>query len=161
MSPYGEIWEFTRGRLKQAYEDLSDGQLRWRPFPGGHNIGEMLYHCAGVEVWFSVRMLPIGRTPELDRLAECARATYITEDPFPFSDGDVTLAAVDQALDLSAKLVRPLVEAPTPEHLTMPVETVIGPVVEGVGCLWRIAQHAAYHTGQMWTYRQDPRFPGS
>ena len=72
----------------------------------------------------------------------------------------MTKQALDSALETAYEVVGPVIESPSPEQLTMPVETVIGPVVNGVACLWRVAQHAAYHTGQIWTYRMDPRFPG-
>jgi len=160
MSQYGEVWTFTRGRLQQAYQDLSDAQLRWRPYAGAHSIGEMVYHVAGVETWFAVRMGELRRTAELEKLADAARATYITDDAFPFVDADMTLHGLDVALEVAHALIAPIIELPNEHHLTMQVETVIGPVVNGVACLWRVAQHAAYHTGQIWTYRMDPRFPG-
>jgi hypothetical protein len=159
MSQYGEVWTFTRGRLEQAYQDLSDAQLRWRPHPESHCIGEMVYHVAGVEIWFGLQMSDTKRTAELAKLSEAARASYITGDPFPFDDSDMTKQALDAALETAYEVVGPVIENPSSEQLTMQVETVIGPVVNGVACLWRIAQHAAYHTGQIWTYRMDPGFP--
>lgn len=159
MSPYGEIWNFTRERLAQAYTDLTDEQLRWRPEPGVHNIGEWIYHVAGVECWFASKMTGLAASENLDKMAQAARAGFITEGEFPYSDADMTVAALTQALNDSAAMIRPVMESPTQEQLTMPVETVIGPVVEGVGCLWRVAQHSAYHTGQIWVYRFDSRFP--
>lgn len=161
MSPYGEIWSFTRERLAQAFQDLSQEQLLWRPFPECHNIGEMLYHVAGVEVWFATRMSAVEDDPEFAKLSEAARAAYITSDPFPYGDAEMTLEKIDAVLATSGRLVSPVMSSPSESQLTMEVETVIGPVVPGVACLWRVAQHAAYHTGQIWTYRLDPRFPAA
>jgi hypothetical protein len=39
------------------------------------------------------------------------------------------------------------------------IETPLGPVDYAQGIFARIAQHPAYHTGQAWVYRFDPRFP--
>ena len=159
MSPYGEIWQFTRERLAQSYQDLSPSQILWRPYPGGHNAGELIYHIAGVEAWFATRMTGGDATADVQRLMEAARATFITEDSFPYGDDDMEMARLDAVLAQAADLVGPVVRNPTEGQLTMDVETVIGPVVSGVACLWRLAQHAAYHTGQIWTYRQDPDLP--
>ena len=159
MSPYGEVWNFTRERLSQSYQGLSEDQLRWRAHDKSHNIGEWVYHVAGVECWFGARMGGLTVTDEIARLTEAARADFITDTPFPFHDGDMSVSALDAALAVAAQCVREVMESPSEAQLEMPVETVIGPVVPGVACLWRVAQHAAYHTGQIWMYRFDPRFP--
>ncbi|MBS1722187.1 MAG: DinB family protein [Armatimonadetes bacterium] len=161
MSPYAEVWKFTRERLAPAYQDLSPRQLCWRPHASAMTIGEMLYHVAGAEHWFGKRLQ--GEDPystEMDaRIDKSVRAQFINEDPFPFSEEDMTVEQIDAALRHTENLVRPLLEDPSHEALTRMVETPLGPTVEGVGGLWRIAQHAAYHTGQIWAYRQRPDFP--
>lgn len=159
MSPYGEVWAFTRERLAQCYQDLSHEQLVWRPHHGAHNIGEMLYHLAGCEVWFAQGLGDLDLGAEMSHLKQAARDSYITEDDAPFKDDDMTVEKIDAALAASENLIRPIIESPTEAQLAKPTETVIGPVVPGVACLWRVAQHSAYHTGQVWTYRFDPRFP--
>lgn len=159
MSPYGEVWNFTRERLAQAYQDLTPAQLKWRPQPGAHNIGEWIYHVAGAECWFAMRMSQEVPTDVIARLAMGARATFIDDSPFPYHDEDMTVDLINAALTTSGDFMRPVIENPSQAQLDMGVETVIGPVVPGVACLWRVAQHAAYHTGQIWVYRFDPRFP--
>ena len=159
MSPYGEIWKFTRERLAQSYSDLTPEQLAWRPNPGAHNIGEWIYHVAGAECWFASRLTGNGGSEFEKKLMGAARASFISDDPFPFGDGDMTVKGIGEALSLSGAFIGPVIESPSADQLSMPVETVIGPVVEGVACLWRVAQHAAYHTGQIWLYRQNPAFP--
>lgn len=159
MSPYGEVWKFTRERLVQSFRDLTPAQLTWRPFREGHNIGEMLYHVAGVECWFGTKMTGLQPEGEVARLVLAARASYITDEPSPFGDTDMNVADIEAALARGAATIEQVITNPTAEQLSMDVETVIGPVVPGVACLWRVAQHAAYHTGQIWTYRQNPGFP--
>jgi len=163
MSPYGEVWRFTRERLAQALEGLTPAQLVWRPHPGACSIGEMTYHMAGSEVWFSDRLgpQPPVLTPYSERIEARVRARFITDAPFPFEDADMTPDRLKTALEFSGDRFRPIVDAPTPEMLERPVETPLGATVPGVAGLWRVVQHPAYHTGQIWVYRQDPEFPAS
>jgi uncharacterized damage-inducible protein DinB len=53
MSEIATVWQFTRRRLAQAIEGLSDAQLNWRLFDGAHSIAEYLYHVAGVELYWA------------------------------------------------------------------------------------------------------------
>lgn len=161
MSPYGEVWRFTRERMAPSYLDLSPAQLRWRPTADARSIGEMLYHVAGAEHWFGCRLRGIDpNSTDYDaRLDRSVRAQFINDDPFPFEDVDMNVPMIESALQHTDGIVRPVLENPSQEVMTRLVETPLGPTVEGIGGLWRIAQHAAYHTGQIWTYRQMAGFP--
>ncbi len=162
MSAYQEIWKFTRERLDQAFQDLNDEQLRWRPFEGGHNIGEMIFHIAGVEAWFATRFLEmVPNSPDEMRLISAARDSFITEVESPFADNEMTVEFLKETLAKTSQMIEPILANPKPEFLEKPIETVIGPIVPGIGCYWRLAQHSAYHTGQIWTYRMMPNFPQS
>src|SRR4051812_39883754 len=44
MQSLFDTWQFTRDRLKPAYQDLTEEQLLWRPHDQAHSIGELLYH---------------------------------------------------------------------------------------------------------------------
>ncbi|MGE0001012.1 MAG: DinB family protein [Fimbriimonadaceae bacterium] len=158
-----DVWYFTRQRLDQSIEELSEEQAAWRPYPGAHSIVEMVYHIAGAEHWMATRLL--GLEPEATerdaKIDRSVRASFITDDPFPFSPGECSLADARLALDETAPLAERVLREPGPDILEKPLETPLGPVVPGVGGLWRIAQHAAYHTGQIWTYRSLPGFPTS
>lgn len=161
MQPFYDIWKFTRERLEGAVEGLSEAQAAWRPHAKAHSTTEMLYHVAGAEHWMGCRLL--GLDPEATerdaKIDRSVRASFITDDPFPFGPGEATLADARAALEETARLVEPLLREPPAAVLAMDLETPLGPVVPGVGGLWRIAQHAAYHTGQIWTYRGLPGFP--
>lgn len=158
-----DVWLFTRQRLDQSIEGLSEAQAAWRPHETAHTIAEMLYHVAGAEHWMATRLL--GLDPEATerdkKIDRSVRASFITDDPFPFGAGECTLADARLALAETAPLAERVLKNPGPEILEKPLETPLGPVVEGVGGLWRIAQHAAYHTGQIWTYRSLPGFPAA
>ena len=159
MSPYGEVWKFTHERLDQAFHDLTDEQLRWRPRPDAHSIAEWIFHLAGSDIWFATRMRGIEPDDWAAKLQRAARAGFIDDSPMPFNDNDATVENLKGALEHSASYLLALLENPSTQQLEMQVETVIGPMVPGVACLWRVAQHAAYHTGQIWVYRFDPSFP--
>lgn len=161
MNGFYATWTFTRERLAQAVEDLTDAQAAWKPRPGAHSTTEMLYHLAGAEHWFACRLK--GESPhatEFDRkLDDAVRAEFITDAPFPFSGDELTLAGGLAALEYSFAEMKPVMENPTPEMLERPIETAFGPIVPGIGGLQRIAQHSAYHTGQIWMMRMSPDFP--
>ena len=163
MTEFAEVWQFGRGRLKATYERLSDEQMKWRPFPGGHCIYEYLFHVAGAEHYWATRLA--GADPsatEFDaKLDKAVRNGFLLDEPFPFSEGEFRLELAIKALDKAYAEIGPIIEKPTAEQLAMQIESPIGPVVSGREGFHRIAQHAAYHTGQIWLLRLDPRFPKS
>jgi len=163
MSGYLEIWEFTRTRLDQAIEDLSEDQAAWRPFPDSNTIAEMVYHMAGAEHWFGCRIL--GIDPEATdyeaKLDRSVRAQFLTGDTFPFQGDELTLAKARDALAFTEARARDVLGNPTPDRLGRSMESPMGPIVDGKGGILRISQHCAYHTGQIWTYRQMPGFPAA
>lgn len=163
MNGFLETWEFTRVRLAQSIDDLTEEQGAWRPFPGANTITEMVFHLAGAEHWFGCRVLGVDpNSTEFERkLDNSVRAKFLTGDIFPFEGEELTLANAKQALEFSSKRARQFLTEQTPEQLARQIESPLGPIVDGVGGLLRIAQHSAYHTGQIWTYRQMPGFPGN
>src|SRR5262245_35158876 len=56
MQPLRDAWKFTRDRLDQSYQDLTEKQLIWRPHPDAHSIGEILYHVAAAEHYWAARL---------------------------------------------------------------------------------------------------------
>jgi len=163
MNGFLQTWEFTRTRLAQAIDDLSEEQAAWRPFPGANTITEMVFHMAGAEHWFGCRVLgeDPGSTDFERKLDNSVRAQFLTGDIFPFEGADLTLAKAKEALEFSSVRARRFLTSQTAEELSRQIESPMGPIVDGVGGLLRIAQHCAYHTGQIWTYRQMPGFPGA
>ncbi|GIV03104.1 MAG: hypothetical protein KatS3mg015_1934 [Fimbriimonadales bacterium] len=162
MTEFAEVWLFTRERLAGAWEDLDDRQLRWRPWRDAHSIAQMLAHVAGSEHYLGCRIL--GRdphtTPEDQRLDRAVIASFIEEqEPFPFSDEELTKSFLSRLLDRSAAIAREAIANPTMEQLQREFRSPLGPTITGRQALWRMAQHAAYHTGQIWIYRMSPEFP--
>lgn len=160
MGDLARVWHFTRIRLAQAYEDLNDTQLNWRMFEGAHSIAEYLYHVAGVELYWAHHLG--GYTPQNafeSCLLRCATESFLKEAPFPLSQAECTARRVKQTLDFTFALIRPIVEQPTEDILTKPVISPIGDPIDGREGLVRMAQHAGYHTGQIWLMRMHPEFP--
>ena len=161
MTEFAEVWHFSRSRLKATYEGLSDGQMKWRPYPGGHCIYEYLVHIAGAEHYWATRLggLNPSSTQFDGNLDKSVRNGFLRDEPFPFAEPEFSFELANRALDQSFAELRPIIEQPTHEQLEMRIESPIGPIVSGREGFHRIAQHAAYHTGQIWVLLQDPRFP--
>jgi uncharacterized damage-inducible protein DinB len=158
MTDFAAIYKISRGRMMQAIEGLSDEQLRWRPHSDANSIFQMLMHVAGGELFFASRLLDKQLTEEEKRIERCARDKVINDEPFPFSDEEASLALLTSALDRSNAMVQPMMDDPEPWREKQ-IETPLGPTDFAQGIFARIAQHPAYHTGQVWVYRFDPRFP--
>jgi hypothetical protein len=160
VSPFLDTWQFARDRLAQSVEGLTEAQVAWRPHEGGHSIAEMLLHMAGAEHWFGHRLLGLDPRPDAEaaRIDMAVRSNFLNAEPFPFRPEEATLPAGLAALERTAALVRPILADPSPEVLSARVESPLGPVIDGVGGLWRLVTHPPYHTGQIWLYRADHRF---
>ena len=160
MEAIAELWRFTRLRLDQAIADLDDRALNWRLFDGAHSIAEYLYHVAGVELYWAHHLGGYMPQDEFEQgVLRCATDSFLREAPFPLLPSACTVEQVRRTLARSGELFRPLVEAPTAEQLAMPVTSPIGDPITGREGLLRAAQHASYHTGQIWLMRMHPEFP--
>ena len=162
MQPLYDAWKFTRDRLDQAYKDLNEYQLLWRPHAQAHNIGELLYHMAGAEHYWASRMTDRDprATPLEEKLDKAVREGFLIDGTSsPFTDEEMKLPLIEQALEFSGRALTPILQSPTEAQLEMKLISPLGPEVTGYGGLMRIVQHAGYHTGQIWIYRMDPRFP--
>ncbi len=163
MTIYAEVWNFTRARLAEAIEGLSEEQLSWRLYPEAHTIFEMVYHVAGVEHYWSSRMT--GRDPaatDFEALLDLAvHGGFLREGVGgPFREAKyLTAAALDQAIAFTGERVRLIMENPTEAQLAMVLESPVGDSVTGAQGLARLSQHASYHTGQIWLASMSPRFP--
>ncbi len=162
MSPYAEVWHFTRARLAQAIEGLDDDQLRWRPHAQSHSIAELLFHIAGAEHYWAAMLArrDAGATDFEAKLDRAVREGFLRDGGCPFGEDEHTLRRAKEALDFAFRELRPIIEAPAQEQLEMRLESPIGDDVDGRTGLIRIAQHAGYHTGQIWMIRMMPGFPG-
>jgi hypothetical protein len=162
MTDFAEVWSFSNERLAQAIEGLDDRQMSWRLYDGGHCIFEYLYHIAGAEHYWSSRMA--GVDPNLTelggRLDAAVRAGFLRDGQFPFGEDDFRRDLVESALAWTHAAIAPIIGSPTQQQLSMQLESPLGPMVTGRGGLIRLAQHAAYHTGQIWMIRLSPEFPG-
>ncbi len=160
MWEIAEVWHFTRKRLAQAIEGLTDAQLNWRMFEGAHSIAEYLYHVAGVELYWAHHLGGYQPQSEFEQcLLRGATDSFLKEAPFPLPATACSAGQIHQTLTHTFALIRPIIEHPTPEQLTKPVVSPIGDPIDGREGLIRLAQHASYHTGQIWLMRMHPQFP--
>lgn len=155
MTELGEVWAFTRVRLDQSLTGLTDEQMRKTPYPGGHSIFEIAYHIAGAEHYWATRLAGIdpNRTEYDAKIDRAIFDGFLREGDSPFTEDDLNQSSLSQALAYTEGLVRPIYENPTPEQLEFKMTSPIGDQVTGREGLIRLAQHAGYHTGQIWTIR--------
>lgn len=160
MREIADIWRFTRTRLAQAIEGLSDAQLNWRMFEGAHSIAEYLYHVAGAELYWAHHLGGWQPANEFEAgVLACCTDSFLNEKPFPLSPSLCNARDVARALGFAYEQLAPIIESPTPEQLAKPLRSPIGDAITGWEGLIRVAQHAAYHTGQIWLMRMHPAFP--
>ncbi|NUL82448.1 MAG: DinB family protein [Armatimonadetes bacterium] len=161
MRELHEVWKFGRVRLAQSIEGISDEQLRWRPYEGGHNIAEILYHIAGAEHYWANRIVGWPEpTTEADRAIDQAVIMgFLREGAFPIPETEFTGDAIESALGKAAGRIEPVFLIASEEMLSRPITSPIGDTVRGSEGLVRLAQHASYHTGQIWLMRMMPTFP--
>ncbi len=160
MSEFSEVWLFTRSRLDQSIAGLTSEQMAWRPHPAAHSIYELLYHIAGAEYYWASRLG--GQPPEGEferRLDRAVIEGFLQDGSFPIGPEDMNPLAVQSALQFSFDKLHPIIEHPSDEQLRMPLVSPVGDNVDGRTGLIRIAQHAGYHTGQIWLMRMMPGFP--
>jgi hypothetical protein len=160
VTDFAAIYKISHGRMLQVIEGLSAEQLRWRPHPAALSIFEMFMHVAGGEVFFASRLADRQLSDEERRIESCARDRVINESAFPFSDDEASPELLVKTLERSKAMVQPMMDDPEPWREKQ-IETPLGPVDYAQGIFARIAQHPAYHTGQAWIYRNDPRFPSN
>lgn len=158
MTDFAAIYKISHGRMLQAIEGLSTEQLVWRPHSDANSVFQMLMHVAGGEVFFASRLQGLSLSDEEKRIEACARDRVINDNPFPFPDSEASPELLVETLRRSNAMVQPMMDDPEPWR-DKQIETPLGPTDFAQGIFARIAQHPAYHTGQVWVYRFDPRFP--
>ncbi len=162
MSELAAVWRFTRLRLAQAIEGLTDAQLNWRMFTRAHSIVEYLYHVAGGELYWAHHLGDWQPADAFEAgVLACITDSFLNEKPFPMPDAACNAESVARALELAYAQFAPLIESPTAEQLNKPARSPIGDAITGREGLIRAAQHAGYHTGQIWLMRMHPEFPNS
>lgn len=156
MWEVAQVWHFTRKRLTQALEGLDDAKLNFRLMPHLHTIAEYLYHVAGVEFYWVHHLGGYAPQNEFEAcLLRCATDSFLNTAPFPFPRDACTCEGVQNALQFTFERFRPLIENPSAEMLDKPVVSPIGDPIDGREALIRTAQHASYHTGQIWLIRMS------
>ena len=159
MSDFAKSWQLSRGRLKAEIEGMTSEQLHYRIHPNSLSAGQAVLHVVGVEVWFTAQLIQKELEGDLLRVAKSATAGVVNDDPFPFSDEEITMELVTWALEEGEKLLGPNIENPSPEFLSGELKSALGPIITGEGALTRMAFHPAYHQGQIYLCKTSPDFP--
>lgn len=149
MHPFGEVWRFTRTRLSSALDSMSERTAQFRAFASGHNTIEYCLHIAAAEHYWAHRL---GSCPESARgtlLERCLFEGFLHDGSFPAEFAEFNLKQAVGELDWTMSLIQPVFDSPTESQVSMELTSPIGDAVLGREGLMRLAQHAAYHTGQI------------
>jgi hypothetical protein len=158
MSDFHATWLISRGRFGDAVTFLSQGQLTWKLHDEALSIGQMALHLAGVEISFATQLL--GEEPQgfEARLKAAATDGVVNDNPFPFSDDEMTPELVEQALEAARTRVEPILASPD-TYRDIQIKSALGPTIDGAGACARLAFHPGYHQGQAHLVRAAPGFP--
>jgi len=160
MSDFAPAWELSRKRFVDEITGLSQAQLNWQLHPKALTIGQMALHVAGVEVMFASQLSGTALDEGLERLRRCATEGVVNEDdPFPFTNEEITPDLVIKSLELSRVLAEPLIRQASSEVRTKELKSALGPIITGEGAFARFGFHAGYHQGQAYLIKTAPGFP--
>jgi hypothetical protein len=159
MSDLHAAYQLSRTRLEQEIAGLSADQLRWRPHATALSIGEMALHVAGVEISFVHQLTGAELDESAERLRLCATEGVVNENPFPLGEAEIDPQCVSGSLELARTMAEPILENPTAEIRAREIKSALGPMIDGLGAVSRMAFHPAYHQGQAYSYKTDPNFP--
>jgi len=159
VTQFSQAWSLSRQRFLEAIQDLSGEQLNFRMFPSCLTLGEAALHVAGVEVSFASQLLDSPLDEFLSQLKACATEGVVNENPFPFEQDAIDPGLIFRALEVSKRLLQPVIEAPSEEILSKQIVSALGPIITGEGALTRLAFHSAYHQGQAHLIITSPTFP--
>ncbi len=159
MSDFIYAWELSRGRLLDAISGLNHAQLNWCMHPGALTIAQMVVHVAGVEMYFASQLTGASLSDLDQRTAAAAVQGVVNDEPFPFSEAELTPEFVVSAMARSRAMVEPLMKDTTPAIRSNEIKSALGPIVDGNGALARLSFHPGYHQGQVHLIVTSPGFP--
>lgn len=162
MAHLAAIWEFTRGRVRHAYQGLTDEQLAWSCPESGTSIAHLLYHVAGTEYYWGTRIAGLQPgEPEFDERLDAFSKPDFLEQPSPLAEEERCVESIERALAQTYELFRAVVESPPEPGARITIPTPEGEVVNVREGMVRLAQGTASHAGQIWSLRNHPAFPSA
>lgn len=159
MSDFGETWRLVRQRFDDLIFDKTTEQLNWKLHPDALSLGQMAIHVAGVEVSFCSQLTGTPVEGDLERVRRAATDGSVNDNPFPFSDSEITPERVKWALAKAREMTTTLIDDTSPELRARQIQSALGPMVDGTGALARLAYHPGYHQGQAYLILSAPGFP--
>jgi uncharacterized damage-inducible protein DinB len=122
-------------KIERCIEQLSDGQVWWRPNSDSNSIGNLMLHIAGnARQWI---VCGLGNQPdqrqrqtEFDERREIPRAELLSSLQLTFNEVDQTLAGFEPS--------RLLDEYP-----------IQGTKTTGLAAIFHVTEHISMHTGQI------------
>lgn len=159
MSDYLASWTLSRKRFDDEVLGLNQAQLNWKLYPGALSIGQMALHVAGVEVSFYSQLRGLELSAEDARLKLAATEGCVNDNPFPYSDQEITPEFVAASLAKSRPVAEELLAENDSAIRSKEIKSALGPMIDGQGAMARFTFHPAYHQGQAYQIKQAPGFP--
>ncbi len=159
MTDFAKSWQLSRGRLRAEVQDMNKAQLDYRIHANSLSAGQAVIHVVGVELYFVAQLIGATLDEKQARVAKAATEGVVNDNPFPFSDEEITPELVKWALDEGERFAGPHIENPSPEFLAGELKSALGPMITGDGALARLGFHSGYHQGQIYLCKTAPDFP--
>ena len=157
MSDFLTTYSLTRARFDEAVLKLSTSQLNFRINSDVLTAGEMAFHVAGVEVWFAAQLLGTTLDDQMLRIATCATDGSINDNPFPFTESEITPESVSQVLIVGRAAAESVFKAD--DIRDRQLVSALGPTITGEGAMVRLCAHPFYHQGQVYMVTTAVGFP--
>jgi hypothetical protein len=157
MSDFLTTYALTRARFDEAVLKLSTSQLNFRMNSDVLTAGEMAFHVAGVEVWFAAQLLGTTLDDQMLRIATCATDGSINDNPFPFTESEITPEFVSQILAVGRAAAESVFKAENIRNKEL--ASALGPIINGEGAMVRLCSHPFYHQGQIYMITTAEGFP--
>lgn len=157
MSDFLTTYSLTRARFDEAVLKLSTSQLNFRINSDVLTAGEMAFHVAGVEVWFAAQIFGTSLDDQMSRIARCATDGSINDNPFPFTESEITPESVAKVLVQGRVAAESVFYAENIRDRQL--LSALGPTITAEGAMVRLCSHPFYHQGQVYMVTTAVGFP--
>ena len=157
MSDFLTTYSLTRARFDEAVLKLSTSQLNFRMNSDVLTAGEMAFHVAGVEVWFAAQIFGTSLDEQSARIARCATDGSINDNPFPFTESEITPESVAKVLAQGRVAAESVFKSD--DIRDRQLVSALGPTITGEGAMVRLCAHPFYHQGHVYMITTSVGFP--
>ncbi|MBN8689608.1 MAG: hypothetical protein J0L72_02320 [Armatimonadetes bacterium] len=148
MTDFLTTYRLTRQRFDDLVRSFPEQHFHHRIVAETLTMAEMAMHVAGVEIYVITSLL-VRETNEWEkRMIGCAFNGVVNNNPFPFSESEMTRESMLNALDEARKLTESVMSSGDDSIRRREIKSVLGPMIDGDGAMARLCAHPFYHQGQ-------------